>query len=100
MLALPVVQIKTEYPDDDYETLPGEQPNEFIDVYDAQHIGADRKPVLNLMYHNNNNEGDKTAPPGGFGAQQQQDHRCTKCGTQFSSLDSVLRHLLVGCVKN
>ncbi|KAI5697526.1 hypothetical protein M8J75_011736 [Diaphorina citri] len=77
LLVPPVVQIKTEYPD--YED--GE---EYIDVF-AQHHDK------SLLMHNNNNK-SASCP-------KSECHRCNKCGTQFSNRDSVLRHLLVGCVK-
>ncbi|KAI5721374.1 hypothetical protein M8J77_019943 [Diaphorina citri] len=77
LLVPPVVQIKTEYPD--YED--GE---EYIDVF-AQHHDK------SLLIHNNNNK-SASCP-------KSECHRCNKCGTQFSNRDSVLRHLLVGCVK-
>lgn len=80
-----MVAIKTEPPD--YEQTP---PDEFMDVYDQPQV--DKSMALHLT-NNNNDTGGLCPKPDGC------EHRCTKCATKFSNRDSVLRHLLIGCIK-
>lgn len=117
-LAPPAVQIKTEPPE--FDPNP---PDEFIDVHDqpiARTEFLDEKMLTSHLNESDNkikrnysmkNEKDSTIN-NNFSTQNKNhisggscnkgdecEHKCTKCGTKFSNRDSVLRHLLLGCVK-